>query len=174
MNNKKSIGNHRCQRRRRKILVGYTRIQVTVVWCPSPPGVGGNRRSGGGVDMGGGGYEVRRCQAQGRNSRNSAECRGIRDSTCHTPWGRGGGRHSAWVPLGTGDGPCHRLWFHMPLGGGDLRFVAGSLYPWDGAQCGSSKVLWSPWTLSPQGEHGPDWFMGRGAQNVCRWQDTFG
>ena len=34
VNNKKSIGNHR---RQRKILVGYTRIQVTVVWCPPPP-----------------------------------------------------------------------------------------------------------------------------------------
>ena len=33
MNNKKSIGNHRRRRRRRKFLVGYTRIQVTVVWC---------------------------------------------------------------------------------------------------------------------------------------------
>ena len=47
MNNKKSTGNHRGQRRRRKIFVGYTRIQVTVVWCPSPPppptGSGGNR-----------------------------------------------------------------------------------------------------------------------------------
>ena len=30
--------NHRHQRRRRKLLVRYTRIQVTVVWCPSPPG----------------------------------------------------------------------------------------------------------------------------------------
>ena len=46
MNNRKSIGNHRHQRCRRKIFVGYTRIQVTVVWCPYPPGVGGgeNRR----------------------------------------------------------------------------------------------------------------------------------
>ena len=45
MNNKKSLGNHG---RRRKFSVGYTRIQVTVVWCPSPPGVGGNRRPLGG------------------------------------------------------------------------------------------------------------------------------
>ena len=31
-------------------LVGYTGIQVTVVWCPSPPwvGGGGDRRPGGG------------------------------------------------------------------------------------------------------------------------------
>ena len=38
MNNRKSIGNHR---RRRTTLVVNTRIQVTVVWCPSPLGVGG-------------------------------------------------------------------------------------------------------------------------------------
>ena len=43
MNNKKSMGNHR---RRRKILVGYTRVQVTVVWwrgtaIPRGGGVGG-------------------------------------------------------------------------------------------------------------------------------------
>ena len=40
-NNKKSRGNHR---RRRKISVGYTRIQVIVVWCPSPPPRGGGDR----------------------------------------------------------------------------------------------------------------------------------
>ena len=63
VNNKKSIGNHR---RRREILVGYTGIQVSVVWCPSPPPGGGGEPSfgdsppgwgtvvpgGGGVDMG--------------------------------------------------------------------------------------------------------------------------
>ena len=37
MNDKKSTGNHRRPRRRIKFLVGYTRIQVTVVWFPSPP-----------------------------------------------------------------------------------------------------------------------------------------
>ena len=31
MNNKKSTGNYRRQRRRRKTFVGYTRIEVTVV-----------------------------------------------------------------------------------------------------------------------------------------------
>ena len=56
MNNKKSTGNHR---RRRKILVGYTRIQITVVWCPSPPpGGGGNRRPWWGMDMEEGGYTL--------------------------------------------------------------------------------------------------------------------
>ena len=48
MNNKKSMGNHR---RRRNVSVGYTRIQMTVVWCPSPPWLGGNRRPGGGWAM---------------------------------------------------------------------------------------------------------------------------
>ena len=48
MNNKKSIGNHRRRMHRRKILVGYTRIQVTVVWCASPPGVGRTVIPGGG------------------------------------------------------------------------------------------------------------------------------
>ena len=70
MNNKKSIGNHRGQRRRRKKIVGYTRIQVTVVWCPPPPpppgggdvepsfgdsppwGGGGGVAPGGGMDTG--------------------------------------------------------------------------------------------------------------------------
>ena len=53
VSNKKSIGKHR---RRRKIVVGYTRIQVTVVWCPSPPpGRGGTVVPGGGMDMAGGG-----------------------------------------------------------------------------------------------------------------------
>ena len=73
MDNKKSIGNHR--RRRKIILIRYPRIQVSVVWCPSPRGwggtviwcspppplgVGGNCRSraGGGVDMGRGGVAL--------------------------------------------------------------------------------------------------------------------
>ena len=51
MNNKKSIGNHRRRRHRNKILVGYTRIQVTVVWCPPPPS-----RVGGASSLGGGGW----------------------------------------------------------------------------------------------------------------------
>ena len=63
LNNQKSIGNHRSRRRRRKNFVGYTRIQGPVVWCPSPPGDGGDcpgPRKGatthtGGTVVGGGG-----------------------------------------------------------------------------------------------------------------------
>ena len=53
---RKSTGNHT---RRRKILVGYTRIQVTVVWCLSPPGGWGEPSSFGwwGGDGHGGGGE---------------------------------------------------------------------------------------------------------------------
>ena len=54
MNNKISIGNYR---RRRKILVGFTRIQVIIVWCPPPhppppggDGGGPSSRGGGGAD----------------------------------------------------------------------------------------------------------------------------
>ena len=37
MNNKRSIRNHRRQRRQRNFLVGCTEIHVPGVWCPSPP-----------------------------------------------------------------------------------------------------------------------------------------
>ena len=54
MKNRKSMGNRRHQRRRRKAFVGYTRLQVTAVWCPSPPPPTPVSSLGGGMDMGGG------------------------------------------------------------------------------------------------------------------------
>ena len=41
MNSKKSTGIIGAKGAEEKFLLGFTRIQVTVVWCLSPPGVGG-------------------------------------------------------------------------------------------------------------------------------------